>query len=303
MEKLYDRIYWRNDNPPALNESNLNSLSKSVDDIDDRVILLAANILETIPALQEALADAEALEERLKRLTEKPPYIGDNGNWYVWSTSVGAYVDSGIDASITVQIADITMLDSSATPYVTNTGTNTDPIFHLFIPRGIGIRSIQKTSTEGLVDTYTITYTDGATTIFTVTNGKTAYQSAVEGGYDGTEAQFYADLASFTDILVSVQKSEKNVAINAIAAATSATDAKDSADAAAASASAAASSAADAANTKSDVNATKDEIIDMLRFVSFTVDFTTGEIIYTNETSYSFSINQTTGNLEWEVIA
>ena len=37
---------------------------------------------------------------------------------------------------------------------------------------GNGISSIDKTSTEGLVDTYTITFTDGTTTTFTVTNGK-----------------------------------------------------------------------------------------------------------------------------------
>ena len=36
---------------------------------------------------------------------------------------------------------------------------------------GVGISSIQKTSTAGLVDTYTITYTDGNTDTFTVTNG------------------------------------------------------------------------------------------------------------------------------------
>ena len=35
---------------------------------------------------------------------------------------------------------------------------------------GVGIRSIEKTGSEGLVDTYTITFTDGTTTTFTVTN-------------------------------------------------------------------------------------------------------------------------------------
>lgn len=34
-----------------------------------------------------------------------------------------------------------------------------------------GIASIAKTSTSGVVDTYTITYTDGTTSTFTVTNG------------------------------------------------------------------------------------------------------------------------------------
>lgn len=36
---------------------------------------------------------------------------------------------------------------------------------------GNGIVSIEKTSTSGLVDTYTITFTDGNSTTFTVTNG------------------------------------------------------------------------------------------------------------------------------------
>ena len=38
---------------------------------------------------------------------------------------------------------------------------------------GVGIQSIAKTSTSGLVDTYTITLTNGVKSTFTVTNGKT----------------------------------------------------------------------------------------------------------------------------------
>lgn len=41
---------------------------------------------------------------------------------------------------------------------------------------GNGISSIRKTGTSGLVDTYTITYTNGATSTFTVTNGKEGKQ-------------------------------------------------------------------------------------------------------------------------------
>ena len=37
--------------------------------------------------------------------------------------------------------------------------------------QGIGIANIEKTSTSGLIDTYTITYTNGDTDTFTVTNG------------------------------------------------------------------------------------------------------------------------------------
>ena len=39
---------------------------------------------------------------------------------------------------------------------------------------GNGISSITKTGTSGLVDTYTITFTNGSTTTFTVTNGSDA---------------------------------------------------------------------------------------------------------------------------------
>ena len=43
---------------------------------------------------------------------------------------------------------------------------------------GNGISSIEKTRSEGLVDTYTITYTDGDKTTFTVTNGAAGAQGA-----------------------------------------------------------------------------------------------------------------------------
>lgn len=78
----------------------------------------------------------EELLEEVISASGHPPQIGQNGNWWVWDVNSGQYVDSGVDASITVRIADITMLAPTATPYVTNTGTDTDPIFHLFIPRG-----------------------------------------------------------------------------------------------------------------------------------------------------------------------
>lgn len=40
----------------------------------------------------------------------------------------------------------------------------------------VGIESIEKTDTQGLVDTYTITLTDGSTSTFTITNGKGSNQ-------------------------------------------------------------------------------------------------------------------------------
>lgn len=46
---------------------------------------------------------------------------------------------------------------------------------------GNGIESIEKTSTQGLVDTYTIQYTDGNSTTFDVTNGETLTLNATDG--------------------------------------------------------------------------------------------------------------------------
>ena len=48
-------------------------------------------------------------------------------------------------------------------------------------PTAVGILSIDKTATDGNVDTYTIYYTDGSTSTFTVTNGK--------DGKDGKDGQ------------------------------------------------------------------------------------------------------------------
>lgn len=51
---------------------------------------------------------------------------------------------------------------------------------------GRGILLIEKTSTNGLIDTYTITFTDESKTIFTVTNGKDGIQGIQgEKGEDG----------------------------------------------------------------------------------------------------------------------
>lgn len=55
---------------------------------------------------------------------------------------------------------------------------------------GNGIESITKTSTSGLSDTYTILYTDGNTTTFTVTNGAKGETGASgSDGKDGTNGQ------------------------------------------------------------------------------------------------------------------
>ena len=114
----------------------------------------------------QSAADAAASAAEAAAWSEHPPYIGSNGNWWVYNTTTKRFVDSGVDASITVDIEDITMLATDASPYVTNTGTNTDPIFHLFIPRGAtGLTGDTGNGISSAVlnadYTLTITFTDG----------------------------------------------------------------------------------------------------------------------------------------------
>lgn len=68
---------------------------------------------------------------------------------------------------------------------------------------GNGISSIDKTSSEGLVDTYTITFTNGTTTTFTITNGNngddglSAYEIYCKyHDYSKTEEEWINDLVN-----------------------------------------------------------------------------------------------------------
>lgn len=74
-------------------------------------------------------------------------------------------------------IENLNVTATTLAPGSSATATYANNLLTLGIPRGNtgatgnGISSIQKTSTVGLVDTYTITMTDGSTATFTVTNG------------------------------------------------------------------------------------------------------------------------------------
>lgn len=59
LPKLFERIFWHNDTTPALNETNLNAMSKGLSDVDDRLISLAGTIMEDVPQIIE---DMEILE-------------------------------------------------------------------------------------------------------------------------------------------------------------------------------------------------------------------------------------------------
>ena len=193
----------------------------------------------------------EELLETAQSISTNFPYIGANGNWWYYDVEAGEYVDSGVDASITVTVGTTTTLLPGSSATVTNRGTATDPILDFGIPRGAdgtngtdgqdgtsagfgtptasvdgnvgtpsvsisasgpdtakifefafhnlkgsdgatgnGIVSITKTGTAGLVDTYTILYTNGQSTTFTVTNGQDGQGSGdmTKAVYDSSNA-------------------------------------------------------------------------------------------------------------------
>lgn len=79
-------------------------------------------------------------------------------------------------------------------------------------PTGTGISTIQKTSTSGLVDTYTITFTDGTTATYTVTNGEKGEQG---NDYILTN-QDKADIANLVSdfFIVNVSETEPVIVAN-----------------------------------------------------------------------------------------
>lgn len=138
-------------------------------------------IEQLIVALNGAVNTAETAAEnagnsarQAKTAAEHYPIIED-GYWYVWDVESEDYVSTGIKAlgddgtSPTVTVTAIT-----GGHKVTITDVDGDHVFDVMDGTdGNGIQSIAKTSTVGNVDTYTITYTNGQTTTFTVRNGIT----------------------------------------------------------------------------------------------------------------------------------
>lgn len=77
-------------------------------------------------------------------------------------------------------------------------------------PTGNGIASVAKTGTSGLVDTYTITYTNGNTSTFTVTNGAEAVDNTLTIAGRAADAKKTGDEISelkeeLTDLGLSVE--------------------------------------------------------------------------------------------------
>ena len=85
LPKLFQRIFWHNNTTPAINEDNLNAMSKGLDDLDDRVIGLANAIVEAGPQAEEFALESEAWAQGTKNgvpVDPTDPQYQNNSKWY-----------------------------------------------------------------------------------------------------------------------------------------------------------------------------------------------------------------------------
>ena len=62
--------------------------------------LTGALLAQYAAAAAKVQADAAAVSaEKAEAASNKPAYIGDNGNWYTWDNQAGGYADSGVAAT------------------------------------------------------------------------------------------------------------------------------------------------------------------------------------------------------------
>lgn len=141
--------------------------------------------------LAQLLATAKKLEEYANELIA--PEISADGDWVING------VDTNKPSVIKITVDEVVEeLAPGGTPKIETTVSKDGKTMELkfSIPEGKGITSLVKKNTEGLVDTYEITFNDGDVITYTVTNGKSGIQS-VESGVSSTTGEFTTTLITF----------------------------------------------------------------------------------------------------------
>lgn len=170
-------------------------------------------------------ANKRSVKVRLNAVV-KPPYIGQNGHWFIWSMNANAYVDSGAESRGATGAA-FTYQDFTPEQLAALKGADGS--------NGIGVSS--SVVSYGLSDAQAtapaswseniptleagkwlwsrtvVSYTNNTsstiyTKIYLPTNGKSAYELAVEGGYQGTEQEYAAWLANLGNDEVWLKENE-----------------------------------------------------------------------------------------------
>lgn len=181
----------------------------------------------------------EEYAEKAERAVEHYPKIDEDSNeWLVWDAGSEEFVNTGVLAegiSPTVEVTDIEDGHRIAI-------TDAEGQHHFDVMNGekgdtgVGIMSISKVSTAGLIDTYRITFTDGTTTTFDVTNGEdgsdadvTAENIAAALGYtpaDDAEVDTLSQTVSAQSSQIETLDEEKADATDLTAEVTRATEAE-----------------------------------------------------------------------------
>ena len=123
-------------------------------------------------------------------------YIGEDGYWYIDGVNTNVYAkgDSGLkgDPGQDGHSPTITIEDG----YWYIDGVNSNILAEgKEGKQGNSIVSIVKSEEKGLEDIYTVLFSDGNTTSFSIKNGKDAYALAVENGYTGSLNEWLEELS------------------------------------------------------------------------------------------------------------
>lgn len=89
-------------------------------------------------AAQKSAESAKESAEKAENVSTHPPILREGSDhWYIWDAETNDYVDSGVDAGVSVTVDPNTITGEPGTSAkVENTGTATDPVLKFTIPRG-----------------------------------------------------------------------------------------------------------------------------------------------------------------------
>ena len=116
----------------------------------------------------------------------------------------------------TIQSIELTGSAGLVDTYTINYSDGTTSTFN--VTNGNGIASVAKTGTAGLVDTYTITFTDGSTSTFEVNNGTASIDPTLSLSDYAADAKATGDAIDNLKVYVGIDSSRKSVTISSLVA-------------------------------------------------------------------------------------
>lgn len=275
MQKAYSRIYWEDlpSHNTALDADNLNAEAAALDTIDDRVVAM-----DTTKANQTDLLN-----------TIKTVAYNDQTGVFTFTLWNGQTIT--IDTDLEKLAINFDYDDDPTSAHYQN----------LVITLDDG--TVKYVDMSALITQYEFDNT--STIAFTVGSGGKITANVVDGSITGAKLQpnYLADVTAQANAAAASASAASASELNAEAWATGNKNGTPVPSTAPQHENNAEYYADQAKDTADYVDGVKDTIEAMVNNVTFSVDFSTGNLIYTDNSAYTFSINNLTGNLEWEVSA